>query len=62
MNTARISVFGSIGAVVATLLGVAFFFMIIGVLGLSVSIAALMLFLALAVFIFRRPQDQEARP
>jgi hypothetical protein len=62
MNTAPISVIGSIGAVVAMLLGVAFFFVIIGVFGLSASIAALMLFLALAVFIFRRPQDQETRP
>jgi hypothetical protein len=62
MNTAPNSVFGSIGAVVATLLGVAFFFVIIGVFGLSASIAALMLFLALALFIFRRPQDQVTRP
>jgi hypothetical protein len=51
----------SIGAGVATLLGVAFFFVIIGVFGLSASIAALLVFLVLAVFIFRRPQDQETR-
>jgi len=62
MNTAPNSIFSSIGAVVATLLGVAFFFIIIGVFGLSASIAALALFVALAVFIFRRPQDQETRP
>ena len=62
MNKSLISASHSIGVVVATLLGVAFFFTIIGVFGLSVSIAALLLFLALAVFIFRRPQDQETRP
>jgi hypothetical protein len=61
MNTAPISVFGSIGAVVATLLGVAFFFVIIGVFGLSASIAALVVFIALALFIFRRPQYEETR-
>jgi hypothetical protein len=48
--------------VVATLLGVAFFFAIVGVFGLSGSIAALALFVVLAVFIFRRPQDRETRP
>jgi len=56
------SVWRSIGAVGATILGVAFFFAIIGVFGLSASIATLVLFVALAVFIFRRPQDQETRP
>ena len=62
MDKAPISLFGSIGAVAAMLLGTAFFFTIIGVFGPSASIAALLLFLALAVFIFRRPQDQETRP
>ena len=62
MNRGLVSAWPSIGGVVATLLGVAFFFAIIGVFGLSASIAALVLFVALAVFIFRRPQDQETRP
>ena len=51
-----------LGAICATLFGVAFFFAIIGVFGLSASIVALVLFVALAVFIVRRPQDQETRP
>jgi hypothetical protein len=61
MNKGLISASHSIGVVVATLFGVAFFFVIIGVFGLSASIAALALFVALAVFIFRLPQDQETR-
>jgi hypothetical protein len=44
------------------LFGVASFFAIIGVFGLSTSIATLVLFVALAVFIFRLPQDQGTRP
>jgi hypothetical protein len=51
-----------IGSVVATLLGATFFFAIIGVFGLPASIAALLLFVALAVTIFRRHQDEAARP
>jgi hypothetical protein len=62
MNKGLVSVWPSIGGVVATLFGVAFFFAIIGVFGLSASIATLVLFVALAAFIFRRPQDQETRP
>jgi hypothetical protein len=61
MNTGLISVWNSVGATVATMLGVAFF-VIIGVFGLSASIAALVAFVALALFIFRRPQDGETRP
>jgi hypothetical protein len=59
MNKGLVPAWPSIGGVVATLFGVAFFFAIIGVFGLSASITALVLFVALAVFIFRRPQDQE---
>jgi uncharacterized membrane protein YbaN (DUF454 family) len=47
-----------VGAVVAGLLGVAFFFAIIGVFGLPLAIIALVAFVALAVLIFRRPQDE----
>jgi hypothetical protein len=61
MNTGLISVWHSVRATVATMLGVAFF-VIIGVFGLSASIAALVAFVALALFIFRRPQDGETRP
>jgi hypothetical protein len=47
-----------VGAVVAALLGVAFFFAILGVFGLPSSIAALLLFIALALMVFRRPQSE----
>ena len=50
------------GAVGATLLGVAFFFFIIGVFGLPASIIALALFVALAVAISRRPQTERKQP
>jgi hypothetical protein len=46
------------GAVAAALLGVAFFFAIVGVFGLPSSIAALLLFIALALVVFRRPQSE----
>jgi hypothetical protein len=62
MNRGLISALSSMRAVVATLLGVAFFFVIIGVFGLPASVAALVLFVALAILIFRRPQDGETRP
>jgi len=38
---------------------VLFFFVIIGVFGLPASIAALVIFVALSLTIFRRPQDEE---
>jgi hypothetical protein len=47
-----------VGAVVAALLGVVFFFAIVGVFGLPSSIAALLLFIALALMVFRRPQSE----
>jgi hypothetical protein len=47
-----------VGAVVVALLGVGFFFAIVGVFGLPSSIAALLLFIALALMIFRRPQSE----
>jgi len=47
-----------VGAVVAALLGVVFFFAIVGVFGLRSSIAALLLFIALALNVFRRPQSE----
>ncbi|MGQ7935972.1 hypothetical protein [Paraburkholderia sp. D1E] len=51
-----------LGTICATLLGVAFFFIIIGVFGLSASIIALALFIALAVAISRRPQTERKQP
>jgi hypothetical protein len=51
----------AIGVVLTTLLGIAFFNALIGVFGLSAAVIALLLFLALAVLIFRRPQTERAR-
>ena len=50
------------GAVVTTLLGVAFFNALIGVFGLSEAIIALLLFVSLAIVILRRPQTGGTRP
>lgn len=47
-----------VGAVVSALLGVIFFFAIVGVFGLPSSIAALLLFIALALMVFRHPQSE----
>jgi hypothetical protein len=62
MNTRAISPWRSIGAVVAALVGVAFFFFIIGVFGLPLSVFALVVFVALAILLFRCPQDEGTRP
>jgi hypothetical protein len=62
MNTGLTIAWRCIGSIVATLLGVTFFFAIIGVFGLPASIAALVLFVALAVSILRRHQDEATRP
>jgi hypothetical protein len=59
MNSALISASRSLPAAVAALAGVLFFFVIIGVFGLPASIAALVIFVALCLTIFRRPQDDE---
>jgi hypothetical protein len=45
-----------IGMIITTLVGIAFFFAIIGVFGLTISLATLALFITIAVVIFRRPQ------
>ena len=44
------------GAIAATLIGVGFFFAIVGVFGPPVAIVALVVFIALASVLFRRPQ------
>jgi hypothetical protein len=51
-----------VAAVTVALLGMAFFFAIIGVFGLPVAIAALVVFVVLAVRIFFRPQSGSAPP
>jgi Tripartite tricarboxylate transporter family receptor len=55
MSGAAISVWRAFGAIVATLIGLAFFFVITGVAGVLASIVALGLFVVLAIVIFRRP-------
>jgi len=49
------------GALLTTLLGFTFFNALIGVFGLSAAVIALLLFIASAVLIFRRPQTERAR-
>ena len=46
------------GAIAVTLVGIGFFFAIVGVFGLPAAIAALVLFIALASALFRRPQTE----
>jgi len=62
MSSAAQSAWSLFGALAAALLGVAFFFAIIGVFGLDYSIGALLLFIAVALLLFRRPQAARARP
>jgi hypothetical protein len=50
-----------IGAVTATLIGTAFFFVIVGVFGLPASIGAGLLFIVVALLIFSLPQAKETR-
>lgn len=56
MDTSPSSPLRLLGAVLTTLVGVAFFFAIIGVFGLPISISALLLLILIAVPILRRPQ------
>jgi hypothetical protein len=46
------------GAIAAMLIGIGFFFAIVGVFGLPAAIVALVLFIALAAVTFRRPQAE----
>ena len=50
------------GAILATLIGIAFFNLVIGVFGLPAAIVSLVLFVAVAVMIFRRRQAGETTP
>ena len=58
MSAAPFSLLRAIGVVLTTLLGFGFFNALIGVFGLSAAITALLLFIFLAVLIFRRPQPE----
>jgi hypothetical protein len=51
-----------LGAVGVAVLGVAFFFVIVGVFGLPASMIALVLFIALTLAISRRPQPERRQP
>ena len=51
-----------VGILAVTLIGVAFFFAIIGVFGLPASIGSLALFIVLALLTFRCRQAEEMRP
>jgi hypothetical protein len=57
----KTSVSHLIGAMIATLFGVASFFFIVGVFGLPASIIALVLFIALAMLIFQCRQAGESQ-
>jgi NO-binding membrane sensor protein with MHYT domain len=46
------------GAIAVTFIGMGFFFAIVGVFGLPAAILALVLFIALAFVLFRRPQAE----
>jgi hypothetical protein len=58
VRTALPSALRVVGAIAVTLIGVMFFFAIIGVFGLTVAIAALALFVVLALLTLRRPQAE----
>jgi hypothetical protein len=62
MNEMPHSTWRIFGAVAATVLGVVFFFVIIGVFGLPASVVALVLFVTLTIAISRRPQTGRRRP
>jgi hypothetical protein len=53
-----ISAMHLVGAIAVTLIGIGFFFAIVGVFGLAAAIVALALFVALASVLFRRPQAE----
>lgn len=61
MSAAPFSVWRAILVVLTTLFGFGFFNALIGVFGLSAAITSLLLFISLAVLIFRRAQTERAR-
>jgi hypothetical protein len=60
MSATPFSLWRAMGAALTMLLGFAFFNALIGVFGLSAAVIALLLFIALSVLIFRRPQTERA--
>jgi hypothetical protein len=61
MSATPFSLRRAMGVVLTTLLGFIFFNALIGVFGQSAALIALLLFIALSVLIFRRPQPERAR-
>jgi hypothetical protein len=61
MSAAPFSARRAIGAVLATLLGFAFFNALLGVFGLPAAITSLALFIFLAFLIFLRPQPDRTQ-
>jgi hypothetical protein len=59
MNAAASPLWRAAETIALTLVGIAFFFAIIGVFGLPAAIGALVLFIALAICIFRRRPREE---
>jgi hypothetical protein len=51
-----------LGVIVVTLIGIGFFFAIVGVFGLPASIGSLLLFVALTLLIVSRQQAERIRP
>ncbi len=52
----------ALGIAVAAVLGTGFFFFIIGVFGLSAAILALLLYIGVALLVFRRQQGERSIP
>jgi hypothetical protein len=61
MRGAAKSLWRGFTIIVATLIAIVFFLVITGVVGVPASIAALALFVILAILIFHRPQIGETR-
>jgi len=61
MRTTPTSAWHFVGAIGAALIGVTFFFAIIGVFGFATAVGALVLFVALALLALRRSQAEETR-
>jgi hypothetical protein len=60
VSTTQGSAWRTVEVVFSSLLGAAFFNIIIGVFGLSAAIVGLLLFISLAIVICRRPQKDSA--
>jgi uncharacterized membrane protein YuzA (DUF378 family) len=58
MSTTASPALRPVGAIAVALIGVTFFFAIIGVFGFTAAVAALALFVVLTLLTFRRPQAE----